>query len=518
VEFALRNPISALEGNHFDVVIVGGGISGASAVQHLAAAGYSVLLVEKGDFCSGATSRSGRILHCGLRYMAPEKSPWEFLLNPKRLFTVIDAGRRSILCRSEFLTETPERLRPLRLAFPLYRGDPYKPWHVDLGARFLQALDPKRIPLEYRRMSPAEALSMPLLKWLRDPEKLTSVATFLDYQFHWPDRLAMDAILDAERMGAIARNYTKAVEFLREDQGWRFKIEDGATGETAWVSSSQFLNLTGVWIDGVNQRAAPDSTPPRKIVGVKGTHMAVRLPPECKGMSVAGINREGEQIFCMAWGDHHYIGPTETMFDGDLDRVYPLEEEIAFLLAEINHFLPGIDLNRKSVEFAWAGVRPITFDPNREKVRRIPFSVVQDMHSEGMRDAATITWSVIMFHRQAGRQIVKLIKKRRKPSGEPKPISYAARLFPDNQNSPPIVDGNTAITAATLRHIAETEQPRHLVDILYRRSGLGWEGPLPPEAVRRAAEAVAEPMGWDAALMEKEISAFGAYQEEQHMR
>lgn len=514
----MREAISALNGKHFDIFIVGGGISGASAVQHLAAAGYSALLVEKGDFCSAATSRSGRILHCGLRYMAPQKTPWEFLLNPRQMFTLLNSARQSILSRTEFLTETPERVRPLRLAIPLYKGDPYKPWHVDLGAKMLQVLNPKRFPLEYRRMRPAEALSMPLLKWLRDPDKLTSVATFLDYQFHWPDRLAMDAVLDAERMGAIARNYTKAVEFIRDGENWRFKIEDGVTGETAWVTASQFLNLTGTWIDGINKRAAPNSTPPRKIVGVKGTHFAVRLPPECKGVSVAGINREGEQIFCMAWGDLHYIGPTETMFNGDLDRVYPLEEEIEFLLTEINYFLPGINLNRKNVEFAWAGVRAITFDPKREKGRRIPFSVVQDMHSEGMRDAATVTWSVIMFHRQAGRQLVKLIKRRQKPSGEPKRISYAARLFPQNQNSPPIVDGNTAITAATLRHIAETEHPKHLVDILYRRSGLGWEGSLPPDAVRRAAEAVAGPLGWDATNIEKEIAAFAAYQKEQHLR
>lgn len=515
----MRPALSTLDGKHFDIVIVGGGISGCSSAQHLAAAGYSVLLVEKGDFCSAATSRSGRILHCGLRYMAPKKSAWEFLAHPKQFWDQMTTARRSMLCRSEFLTETPERLRPMPLAVPIYRDAPYKGWQIDLGAKFLQWMDPKKLPLEYRRLSPAEALAMPLLKWFREPEKLAGVATFMDYQFNWPDRLALDAMLDAERMGAVARNYTMATGFRRDGEKWRFNLEDRIVpGDTARVSGDQFLNLTGTWIDGVNKQAAPGSTPPRKIMPVKGTHLAVRLPPECKGLGVAGINREGEQMFCMAWGDLHYIGPTEDIYKGDLDKVRPTEEEIEFLLGEMNYMLPGLALTRSRVEFAWAGVRPITFDPNRDKGKRIPFSVLQDMNEEGMRDSATITWATIMFHRQAARQMVELVRKRRKPSGAPQTLSYAARPFPENQNSPPIVDGNTGVTAATLRAMAETEQPRHLVDLLYRRSGLGWAGPIPDDAVRRAADAVAEPLGWDETRREAEIAAFSRYQAEQHLR
>lgn len=515
----MRPPLSALDGKHFDVMIVGGGISGASSIQHLAAAGYSVLLVDKGDFCAAATSRSSRILHCGLRYLAPTRTPLEFLWQPKRLWTAFDMARRSILCRGEFLTETPERLRPLPLAIPIYRDAPYRGWQVDLAAKLLQWLDPKKLPLEYRRLSPAEARAMPLLKWFRDPEKLDSVATFMDYQFHWPDRLAIDAILDAERLGAVARNYTRATEFAREDGRWRFTLEDTeADGPIACVTADQFLNFTGTWIDGVNKRAAPSSTPPRKIVAVKGSHIAVRLPPECKGVGVAGINREGEHIFCMAWGDYHYIGPTETVYEGDLEDVHPTEEDIRFLLDEINHMLPGIGLNRASVEFAWAGARPITYDPRRAKGRRMPFAVVQDMHDEGMPDSATVTWANIMFHRQTARRVTKLVRKRHRPSRAPVPLSYAARAFPENQNSPPVVERDTGVTLATLRHMAETEQPQHLVDLLYRRAGLGWSGPLPLDAVRRAAEAVAAPLGWDQARLESELAAFAAYQRAQHLR
>jgi glycerol-3-phosphate dehydrogenase len=515
----MRQSLSALDGKRFDVAIVGGGISGASSAQHLSAAGYKVLLVEKDDFSSAATSRSSRILHCGLRYLAPKSTPWEFLWQPKRLWTVMETAKRSVEVRGQFLSETPERLRPLPLAIPIYDDSAYRGWHVDLGAKILELIDPYRRPLEYRRLTPKEALKRPLMKWFREPERLKSVFTFMDYQFHWPDRLCLDAVLDAERLGATVRNYTEATSFERTDHGWRLGLKDslGAPG-TATIAAGQLLNFTGVWIDGVNHRAAPERQPPRKIVAVKGTHIAVRLPPECRGQGVAGLNREGEHIFCGPWGDLHVIGPTETVYEGDIETVRPLEEEIRFLLDEFNYLLPGANVKRSDMEYAWAGARPITYDPARPKGRRMPFAVVQDMHDEGMKDSATLTWATIMFHRQAAQQVVKLVGQRHGPSGPAQPLSYAKRPQPENTNSPPVIEDDMSVTLATLRHMAETEHPQHIVDLLYRRTGLGWAHPIPADAVRRAAEAIAGPLGWDKARMESEIESFQAYMRDQHLR
>ena len=83
----MREALSTLSGRSFDVAVIGAGVNGASAAQHLAAAGYDVLLVEKGDFASGSSSRSSRLLHCGLRYLAPGDSMWEFVASPKKLAT-----------------------------------------------------------------------------------------------------------------------------------------------------------------------------------------------------------------------------------------------------------------------------------------------------------------------------------------------------------------------------------------------------------------------------------------------
>jgi glycerol-3-phosphate dehydrogenase len=124
--------------------------------------------------------------------------------------------------------------------------------------------------------------------------------------------------------------------------------------------------------------AAANAT--RKIVVVKGSHIVVKLPPEFQGHGIYGFNRDNEQIFCLPWKeDTHYIGPTETIYEGSLDDVHPTEEDIAWLIEEINHFVPVLGIKREDVLFSWARARPITFDPQREKGKRLPFGLIHDM-------------------------------------------------------------------------------------------------------------------------------------------
>lgn len=518
-----RPPLAELGTKATDVLILGGGISGCSAAQHLAAAGYRVLLVEKEDFASAASSRSSRLLHCGLRYLAPERTPAEFLVRPDRLWTAVSMAVRSLRTRREFLAATPERLRVLDMAIPIYRGAAYPGWQVDIGAAVLGALNLGGPPLGYRREKPkVAAASHPLVAGLRSPEDLASVISFRDYQFHWPERICLDALLDARRHGALLRNYTEAASIARDDDGlWRVELEDrlGPEGRVT-VEAPVLLNLTGVWIDQVNEAASFNGAAKRKIVAVKGVHIAVKLPEEFHGFGIAGLNRDNEHFFCLPWGDHHYIGPTETVYEGGLEQseVQPDEEDISFLLDEINHMLPLIALERADVEFAWAGVRPITFDPARSKGRRMPFSVLHDLGGEGMVDAMTVTWASVMFHRPTARKLVRRVRKMLNPSGSVAPVSYEAPTFPENTNTLPLIAECPDITTGVLRHVAEREQPAHLADILFRRTGLAWRAPLTPDAVYRAAEAVADILGWDEATIEAEVALFLEYMRSQHLR
>lgn len=516
----MRNDLRTLDGQTFDVVVIGGGISGASSAQHLAAAGYSVLLVEKDDYASAATSRSGRLLHCGLRYLAPTYSLLEFFRAPRRFATSLGSAYRSITESTKFRRTTPELARSMTLIFVITGSMPYRGWHVKLGAKLLEWSNLGRQKLKTKIHSPEKARkSVPFVKWIRDRDDIRSVVTFEDHHFNWPERICMDAVLDAERMGAVTRNYTMATALKQHsDRSWEVALRDEISRATVTVHSRILLNMTGPWIDEVNATVGDGRTVARKVISIKGSHILVRLPAECRGHGIMGTNREGEAITCMPWGDLHYVGPTETVYEGSLDDVQPTEEEIRFLLDEINHFMPGIDLSRNDVLQAWAGVRPITYDPEFPKGRRIPFSVFQDLQDDGMPNALTTTWAAIMFHRSAARETLAAVRKKISPSGQPQEVSFAARRFPHNQNSPPLLPHYPNVKLADLRYSAEHEQPQHLVDILFRRTSAGWNAAIPPTAVRQAAEAVAPVLGWDEEKLEQEIDAFIAYQARYHLQ
>jgi len=117
----VRQSLETLKGSSFDVLVVGAGANGASAAQQLTAAGYSVLLVDKGDFGSGSSSRSTRMMHCGLRYLAPGKSMFEFVREPRRLRTAVRMARSAMQNRAEFVENTPTRALATNWFYPIYR-------------------------------------------------------------------------------------------------------------------------------------------------------------------------------------------------------------------------------------------------------------------------------------------------------------------------------------------------------------------------------------------------------------
>src|SRR5450755_807742 len=255
-----RVDIDRLKGEVFDVAIVGGGINGAAGAQELAARGYKVLLVDKGDFGSGSSSRSSRLLHCGLRYLAPGSSPWEFLAHPSRFATGLRMAKLAIEARDEFIRTTSQRTQLTRLFFPIYEGGSYSGWQVDAAFAMLTAMNRRRVPLNYRRIKGSAARLMPLIDELRDLDQLQSVACYDEYQMAWPERVTVDVALDAARMGGVARNYTSARIAGRRQDGWDIVLEDAPSGRQANVTARTVVNTAGIWIDEVfkEHRAGKD--------------------------------------------------------------------------------------------------------------------------------------------------------------------------------------------------------------------------------------------------------------------
>src|SRR5215210_4877805 len=121
----MRAPLPSLAGRSFDVIVVGGGAAGASTAQNLASRGYETLLVDKGDFASGTTSRSSRLLYCGLAYLSPDYELWRFLYRPKDLLQRLRMARLSMMCRNQLVQTMPERLIRSTFFFPVFRNGAY---------------------------------------------------------------------------------------------------------------------------------------------------------------------------------------------------------------------------------------------------------------------------------------------------------------------------------------------------------------------------------------------------------
>jgi glycerol-3-phosphate dehydrogenase len=511
-EAAVRADIATLNRRQFDVCVIGAGLNGAATAQQLAAAGYNVLLVDKGDFGSGSSSRSSRLLHCGLRYLAPGTSMWDFLWHPSRLRTALRMARLGMEARRELVLTTPERVQSMEFYFPIWNDSVTRPWQFRIGTALLASMAPGDVPLGHGMLTPEAAKKIPLVRGLRRWDALQSVGVYAEYQLEWAERLCVDSVLDAERLGAVVRNYTGATRLTRQGDQWLIQLSDTLYGGTATVQSRLVLNMAGIWIDRVNGNSG--RTVPRKILGTKGCHIVVQLPPECAGKAIVTFDSHQDPFYCIPWRGLHYFGPTETVYEGDPDKIFAEEAEIAGLIREANDLLPGLGLKRADVLSTWAGVRPLTFDPSLPKGKRS--RDIHDLGEAGLPGVYAMTAAPAMTYRSGGADMVAVVRRRLEPSGTPRPLSYAARKFPDAPQSPPVVKDWTTAKIADLIYAAGNEHATSLTDLMFRRVGAAWTKTMGYDAANDVAEAVAGVLGWDAARAMQEAESYRAYLREIH--
>ncbi|RDV04303.1 FAD-dependent oxidoreductase [Undibacter mobilis] len=486
----------------FDVVVIGGGINGTSAARELTAAGYSVLLAEQADLANGASSRSSRILHCGLRYFETQHPVRTFARSPTRFLAAVRMAKAAMESREELVRLQPERCKPFTMCFPLWRGDDIRSWHLDIGFALLGRLGPPSPPLDYRRVVDLER-DIPFVADLRDRSRLTSVATYREYMIDWPDRICVDNALEAERNGAILRLFTRAA--LRErtsDGDWIVDLS-ARSGASEIVRAKVILNLAGSWIDNVRPVGQMANRP--LVQGTKGAHIVVRLPDRYQGYGVATLHRGGMPFYCLPLeGDRFYFGPTETLFDDDADKARPTVEDVDFLLGEANHLLPGLSLQRKDVEFTWAGVRPLTFDPDQPMGRRT--REIHDLTARGMPHVLAMTAGPVQSHMSAGRELHNAVARLLPASGRRVVVSQA----PSRRVAAP--GDCRAALAETYKTAVLHEHARDLCGILRTRTGHAWGRHVDRDVVDHAAQSVANLLGWSPEQTSKEVDDFLRHQ------
>jgi len=334
---------SPLEGRHFDIVIVGGGINGAAIARECVRHGETVLLVEQNDFSSGTTSRATRIIHGGLRYLEHGE---------------ISLVRESLREREYLLHEKSHLVRPLNFLLALPSGGERKALEIRFGLWL------------YRRFANRPAVSSATddkraIEKLLDSGQQWSVFAYEDAQCEFPERLVIEWLVEAAQNGAVIRNYCEvlAVESANgKITGAR--LRDRRAKHEFRVTCSWLINATGPWADSICQRSNIATDEPM-IGGLRGSHI---LLPTFSGATRAAVYTEAidsRPIFVIPWAGQLLVGTTEVKDNDDPGRVQPSADEIAYLMRSFQRLFPSVGCNFRDIRAAFAGVRPLPFVSDR---------------------------------------------------------------------------------------------------------------------------------------------------------
>ncbi len=334
----------SLEGERFDVLVIGGGINGVAIARECARAGSRTLLVEQLDFAAGTTSRSTRIIHGGLRYLEQGD---------------IAQVRESLRERQRLVRERPHLVRPLEFLLALD------------GKSRRSALAVRAGLWLYRRMGGAvRGASAPseqatLERWL-DAGQRFSVFSFEDAQCEFPERLVAEWFTEMVAAGGAARNHTQvlAVE-IRQGRTVAARLRDCSSGKEERVEATWTINATGPWADQICQGSGILTGHPM-VGGVRGSHLVL---PKFAGAPEAAVYTEAvdrRPIFVVPWNDQILVGTTEVPDESDPARVRPSDDEMEYLWRSFQHLFPGAPIAENDVRYAFAGVRPLPYSPKAQ--------------------------------------------------------------------------------------------------------------------------------------------------------
>ncbi len=563
---ARAQALTALAEHEFDLVVVGGGITGAGVALDAATRGFSVALIERADFASGTSSRSSKLVHGGLRYL----QNFDLAL-----------VREALLERQLMVALAPHLVHPLPLVVPAFDG--VRPDRLmGMGLNLYDAMsvtdrrsagerlragraaigrsrrgraeraknastmetEPQSPPVpaqsetaeswspeRHRTISGAEVIELLPALAAREP---TSGYLFYDCQTD-DVRLVLTVLGEAERFGAVCANRVDAGGLLARDDGHACGVRawDRESGEEFEIRAANVVNATGVWAD----RLMEESELPR-IRPSRGTHILLRhehLPLVGGAIVPAG---EGRSIFALPWLGRTLVGTTDLDYEGELDHVSPSAEDVDYLLSAVNEFF-GTAFGAHDLAGAYAGVRPLISSGDPKK--SVDISRKAELY-EAASGMLTITGGKLTtWRRMAKLTVDRLVERDAReapchtheiPLGQAIAVEdlprvegvpeesyaalagrygYAAREVlalagERGELAQPIVPGLPDLLAEVAL-AARREQARSIGDVLLRRTRLGLLAAqeLP---VERVADVLARELGWDLERTAREIERF----------
>ncbi len=549
--------VQSLVSDTYDVVVVGGGVTGAGVALDAASRGLSVALVERDDFACGTSSRSSKMVHGGLRYLQN-----------------LDLGlvHEALIERRIMVELAPHLVWPTPFLVTAFEGERIDR-KVGIGLNMYDVMQRgsassraekrERAALsgmsmrEYRRQAPKE-WSPERHRVIEGEEvhdlapalaELAPKSAYLFFDCQTDDaRLVLTILGEAERYGAVVANRVEVKSLAEIDgQVTGVHVRDMETGVEFTVTASHVVNATGVWADQLKPSAATEADVPI-IRPSRGAHLTFSLDDiPLDGAALVMPAGEGRNIFALPWMGRALVGTTDNDYDGDLRHIAAPEEDVEYLLAALNEYFES-DLTPAKITGAYAGARPLISTGDSDK--SVDISRKAELY-EAPGGMITITGGKLTTWRPMAEMVVDIIVAREKREAPSRTEEIPLGQPMDPADVPDFADiddatrellvlryGSFATQVAMLaRHderlaqrivpdmpdrlaevavAARSEQARSIGDVLLRRTRLGLlaarelvgdTGPTP--AVAQVADVMAEELGWDEARRAAEIDAWG---------
>jgi len=337
-------PRPSLEGQHFHVVVIGGGINGVAVARECAKAGKRVLLVEQCDFASGVTSRSTRIIHGGLRYLEHGE---------------LDLVHESIRERERLLRERSHLVHPVHFLFLLNENSRRSAMKIRAGLWLYRRFAGKKVAdLSQMEMARVQRALDAGHRWL--------LLNYEDAQCEFPERLVAEWMTEAAAAGAVVRNHCEVLAVaITQGRARGVLLCDRTTGKDQRVDAGWIVNCTGPWADRLCQRSTLRASKPL-LGGVRGSHIVL---PRFSGAPTAALYTEAEDgrpVFVLPWNEQLLVGTTEVPDTGDPAKTAPSQQEVEYLLRTAAALFPKAKLSIADIKYAFAGVRPLPNSPGNK--------------------------------------------------------------------------------------------------------------------------------------------------------
>jgi glycerol-3-phosphate dehydrogenase len=542
-----NDALQAMQDHTFDVVVVGGGITGAGVALDAASRGFSVALLERDDFGRGTSSRSSKMVHGGLRYLQN-----------------FDLGlvREALLERQLLVRLAPHLVYPTPFLVPAL-GEERRNRRIGIGLNMYDVMATSRIgrgrsqraehseepdywsPDRHRTISGEEAAELiPALA----PMEPSSAYLFYDCQTD-DVRLVLTVLGEAERFGAVVLNGAEVVEVL--DDGGRASgvaFREAETGRRIEVSAANVVNATGVWADQIRPDELLTEEEIPRIHPSRGTHVTLSTEQLDIGTAACIVPAGGDRtIFALPWYGRVLIGTTDNDYEGDIDHIPPSGDDVEYLLDAANAYF-GTSVGPGDLTGAYAGVRPLISSGDPKKSVDISRKAELYETSSGM---LTITGGKLTTFRRMAAQVIDRITERDGREAECRtddiPLGMPARSedletdvgLPDGATeqlafryghaaravldlceerpelAEPIVPGSPDLMAEVVI-AARREQARSVADVLLRRTRLALvaaPGLRDGEVVEAVARTLGAELGWSDSRVSEAAAGWTAVSE-----